>query len=404
MKKNLRNVLALALGLMTTVSFAQDWNVDSRTRMDVSETNLNGNSEDFRLTNQRVTLGATWGGSDWGIHVSSDFNYNLGDRDLLLGEASMSVYEAYASANMFGMASMTVGRQALEFGSGNLVGKNDWGTDRNTWDGASFGFDLDMADVTLGYATRNDDKTQAAQTLLGLDDPTDDATNMYLNMNGEFSGWNVNVLYLSNSIADDAAYGIDLSGGIMGASVSASLNEDYAGNSMRMFGLGYSVNDNLSLNVGQTAYGDENADVGGQFGGFAGNSGLGADLGEDANGDRIIGNSWATHGNIGFLGAGMENLHYGLSYSMGGITLSATAMRISDTYTKDDVAESTAGAGDGYKADDYDRQAMEIGLSYSLGNNANLGLKYVTDELKNDGSGNAYEQQKFTWLTLTVTP
>ena len=37
MKKNLRNVLALALGLITTVSFAQDWNVDSRTRIDMSD-------------------------------------------------------------------------------------------------------------------------------------------------------------------------------------------------------------------------------------------------------------------------------------------------------------------------------------------------------------------------------
>ena len=39
MKKNLRNVLALALGLITTVSFAQDWNVDSRTRIDMSDAN-----------------------------------------------------------------------------------------------------------------------------------------------------------------------------------------------------------------------------------------------------------------------------------------------------------------------------------------------------------------------------
>ena len=98
MKKNLRNVLALALGLMTTVSFAQDWNVDSRTRMDMSEA-VGG--EDYRLTNQRATLGATWGGSDWGIHISSDFNYNLGERALGGGEASMSVYEAYASAFVF---------------------------------------------------------------------------------------------------------------------------------------------------------------------------------------------------------------------------------------------------------------------------------------------------------------
>ena len=54
MKKNLRNVLALALGLLTTVSFAQDWNVDSRTRID------NGGDNDKMITNQRATIGANW--------------------------------------------------------------------------------------------------------------------------------------------------------------------------------------------------------------------------------------------------------------------------------------------------------------------------------------------------------
>ena len=48
---------------------------------------------------------------------------------------------------------------------------------------------------------------------------------------------------------------------------------------------------------------------------------------------------------------------------------------------------------------------MELGLSYSLGSNANLGLKYVTDELKNDGFGDTgLESNKFTWVTLSVTP
>ena len=72
---------------------------------------------------------------------------------------------------------------------------------------------LDMADVTLGYATRNDDVTNAFLTGAQVTDPTDDLTNMYVNIGGEFSGWNVNILYLTNSVADDAAYGIDLSGG-----------------------------------------------------------------------------------------------------------------------------------------------------------------------------------------------
>ena len=62
---------------------------------------------------------------------------------------------------------MTVGRQALSYGSGNLVGTNNWTNgDRNTWDGMSFGFDLDMADVTLGYATRNDDGNNILLTML----------------------------------------------------------------------------------------------------------------------------------------------------------------------------------------------------------------------------------------------
>jgi hypothetical protein len=52
MKKNLRNILVLAMGLMTTVSFAQDWNVDSRTRIDMSET---PNGEDYMSTDQRAT-------------------------------------------------------------------------------------------------------------------------------------------------------------------------------------------------------------------------------------------------------------------------------------------------------------------------------------------------------------
>ena len=68
MKKNLRNILALSLGLMTTVAFAQDWGVDSRTRIDMSGDN------DKMSTAQRATVSASWGGSDWGIHASSDIN------------------------------------------------------------------------------------------------------------------------------------------------------------------------------------------------------------------------------------------------------------------------------------------------------------------------------------------
>tara|TARA_B100000902_G_scaffold78113_1_gene82868 strand:- start:546 stop:1667 length:1122 start_codon:yes stop_codon:yes gene_type:complete len=373
MKKNLRNVLVLALGLVTTLStVAQDWNVESRTRMDMSEVV----GEDYKLTTQRVTLGATWGGSDWGIHVSSDFNYNLGDRTLLGVEPMWSIYEAYASADLLGMASLTVGRQAINNGSGALMSTNDFGYDRTTWDGMTLGFDLDMADVTIGYASRNDAVTNLVDTT------GEDLNNMWMNLGGEFSGWNVNVLYMTNSMSDDAAYGFDLSGGVMGASVNASMNQDYAGNSMRVVGLGYAVTDDLSVNVGQTAYGDE-----GNF---------------NMRGTNMDG-SWGTTGNIGYLGASMEDLTFGLSYAMGGISLNATMHRI--THAGDDVAADAANGVVAYKAEDYDRQAMELGIGYSLGDNASLGLKYVTDEVKHTGSAATTDaQNKYTWITLTVTP
>ena len=83
---------------------------------------------------------------------------------------------------------------------------------------------------------------------------------------------------------------------------------------------------------------------------------------------------------------------------MGGISLSATMFRITDGDNSEDVEGV-------YASKDYDRQAMELGLSYSLGSNANLGLKYVTDELKNDGSGpTGLDSNKYTWVTLSVTP
>ncbi|HIG32052.1 MAG TPA: hypothetical protein EYQ09_01215, partial [Flavobacteriales bacterium] len=190
MKKNLRNILVLAMGLMTTVSFAQDWNVDSRTRIDMSGDN------DKMDGQQRATLGATWGGSDWGIHISSDVNYTLGG-----DAASMGIYEAYASTDLMGFASLTAGRQAINNGSGALMSGNDWGASRTTWDGMSFGLNLDMADITVGYHSQNSG---------GVDE--EDAGNMWVNAAGEFSGWNVNVLYMTDEAQDDNATGIDISG------------------------------------------------------------------------------------------------------------------------------------------------------------------------------------------------
>ena len=343
MKKNLQNALLLAMGLMTTVTFAQDWDVDSRTRMDMSDADGDGNA--VKSTDQRVTLGATWGGSDWGIHVSSDVNYTLGG-----AAASMGIYEAYASADLMGYATVTAGRQALNNGSGALMSSNDWGA-RTTWDGMTFDLGLDMADISVGYASMN--------TGTGADDNG----NMWVNASGEFSGWNVNMLYMTeeglhadgSAASENAATGIDISGEVMGAGVSVSMNTDFNENTMRVIGLSYAVNDDMGVNVSQTVYGED-----GDF---------------NMAGTNMDG-SYGTTGNLGYLGSGSENLSYGLTYNMGGISMGATMHNITNS------ADATV-----------DRSITEVSLGYSLGDNAGIGVSYAAED-----------DVKYTWLTLTVTP
>lgn len=336
MKKNLRNILALSLGLMTTVAFAQDWNVDSRTRIDMSGDN------DKMSTDQRVTLGATVGGSDWGIHVSSDVNYTLGADT----EKSMRIYEAYASADLMGYASVTAGRQALNYGSGALMSSNDWAAERTTWEGMTFGLNLDAADVTIGYHSQNSGA-----------EGEEDAGNMWINAGGEFSGWNVNVLYMQDEGMEDNATGIDISGDLAGASVSASMNQDFNGGDMTMIGATYTVNDDMNVVGSYTTYGEE---------GFY------------MPGTNMDG-SWMTTGGVGYLGANDENMSLGLTYNMGSINLGATMHQITNS-----------------ENDDYERDVMEISLGYSLGDNAGLSLKYATD-----ATGDA-DEDKYMWLTLNV--
>ena len=330
MKKTLRNILALSLGLMTTIVSAQDWNADSRTRIDMSGDN------DAMSTDQRVTLGTTWGGSDWGIHVSSDVNYTLGSDDA----ASMSIYEAYASTDLMGYASLTAGRMAISNGSGALMSTRDWGTDRTTWEGMMFGLNLDMADITIGYHRQN-----------GGDAAEEDAGNTWINCAGEFSGWNVNLLYMTDEGNDDAATGIDISGEIAGAGVSASMNTDFDGDEMRVIGLSYAVNDDMGVNVSQTVYGDD--------GGF------------NMAGTNMDGADWS-NGQMAYLNGGDEMLSYGLTYNMSGISLGATMHNVTSS-------------------DDSERDVTEISLGYSLGNNAGLSLSMADD---NDA--------KYMWLTINV--
>jgi hypothetical protein len=322
---------------MTTVAFAQDWNADSRTRIDMSGDN------DKMSTSQRATMGATWGGSDWGIHVSSDLNYTLGSRAMGDDGASMAIYEAHASADLMGYASLTAGRQALSYGSGALISGRDWGTDRTTWDGLTFGLNLDMADVTIGYANIN-----------AGGEGDEDYGNMHMNIGGEFSGWNVNFLYMTETTAGDrgdAATGLDISGSVGGAGVSASMNTDFDGDEMRVIGLSYAVNDDMGVHASQTVYSDD--------GGF------------DMAGTDMSGADWS-NGQMAYLGGGDEMLSYGLTYSMSGISLGATMHSVTSL-------------------DDSERDVTEISLGYSLNDNAGLSLSMIDDD-----------DAKYMWVTLNV--
>jgi hypothetical protein len=337
---------------MSTVAFAQDWGVDSRTRIDMSDKNGNGNAE--RTTDQRVTLGATWGGSDWGIHLSTDVNYTFD------GDATLGVYEAYASTDLMGYATVTAGRQALNYGSGALLSSRDWGIDRTTWDGMMFGLNLDMADITVGYHSANDGLADT----LGV--ASENSGNMWINAGGEFSGWNVNVLYMTKEGDDtDAATGIDISGEVMGAGITASMNTDYDGDDMRVIGLSYAINDDMGVNVSQTVYGE----------GDAGSDGF------SMPGTNMSGADWS-NGQMSYLSAGDEMLSYGLTYNMAGISLGATMHNVT----------SLADAA-GVEAE---RDVTEISLGYSLNDNAGLSLS-----IANDTKGEA-DAVNYMWLTLNV--
>ena len=349
MKKNLRNILVLAMGLMTTVSFAQDWDGDSRTRIDMS-----GDGDEMS-TDQRATVGATWGGSDWSIHGSTNVNYTLGTGNA----ATIGVYEAYASTDLMGYASVTAGRQALNYGSGAIMSSNDWNANRTTWDGFTFGLDLDMADVTFGYASTS-----------GEDADLSGKSQMWLNAAKGEGDWNANLLYVSTTVmAEDAAtaMGLDLSYAMMGGDLNLNVSYNTATGygalgmeaedmDMTMIGATYNVNESMSISGSQTTYGENGFNVGSaSMGGFD------------------------NSGSLGYLGADDVNLAIGGAYAMGDFTLGATMNTITN------------------EASDDDREVMHISAGYTMSANANLSLSMATDT-----QGEA--ETNYMWVTLNIMP
>ena len=341
MKKNLRNILTLALGFVTIFATAQSWDADSRTRVD-----MGGDNDQF-TTDQRTSLGVSWGGNGWGINVSANHNYDLGTDG-----SSMSWNEAYATTDLMGYASVAVGRQALDYGSGSVMGSNDWGSNPNTHDGGVFSIANDMLGLDVGLY-----KSNAGD---GVDEGT---TNYFVNASKSDGDWSMNLLYMSNE-DESTAMGLDIGYAMMGGDLDLDISYNTASGwageddeDMMSIGATYNVNDDMSVSATRTTYGE---------GGF------------DMDGSNVGG--WASHGNMGYLGANDEDMAFGVSYAMGDFTLGLTMHNV--TNTEDEDAE---------------RNVTEANFDYNMSDNANVGIKYATD----DASG---EDVKYMWLTLSVTP
>ena len=341
MKKNLRNILTLALGFVTVIATAQSWDADSRTRVD-----MGGDNDQF-TTDQRTSLGVSWGGNGWGINVSANHNYDLGTDG-----SSMSWNEAYATTDLMGYASVAVGRQALDYGSGSLMGSNDWGANPNTRDGGVFSIANDMLGLDLGVYKNN-----------AGDGVDEGVSNYFVNASKSDGDWSMNLLYLSNE-DESTAMGLDIGYAMMGGDLDLDISYNTASGwageddeDMMSIGATYNVNDDMSVSATRTTYGE---------GGF------------DMDGSNVGG--WASHGNMGYLGANDEDMAFGVSYAMGDFTLGLTMHNV--TNTEDEDAE---------------RSVTEANFDYNMSDNANVGIKYATD----DASG---EDVKYMWLTLSVTP
>ena len=341
MKKNLRNILTLALGFVTIFATAQSWDADSRTRVD-----MGGDNDQFQ-TEQRTSLGVSWGGNGWGINVSGVHNYDLDE-----SASSMDWNEAYATTDLMGYATVAVGRQALDYGSGSVMGSNDWGSNPNTHDGGVFSIANDMLGLDLGVYKNNSGD--------GVDEGT---TNYFVNASKSDGDWSMNLLYLSNE-DESSAMGLDIGYAMMGGDLDLDISYNTASGwadeddeDMMSIGATYNVNDDMSVSATRTTYGE---------GGF------------DMDGSNVGG--WASHGNMGYLGANDEDMAFGVSYAMGDFTLGLTMHNV--TNTEDEDAE---------------RNVTEANFDYNMSDNANVGIKYATD----DASG---EDVKYMWLTLSVTP
>jgi hypothetical protein len=253
-------------------------------------------------------------------------------------------------------ASLTAGRMALNFGSGRILGDNNWvNGNGNTWDGFLIGVNNDFADIHVGYAAT---------------DMTDvyDATTMYFNVGKDMGAMAFNLLYVdtkedvsgseNTSMGLDASYAMD-----NGANLSLGYyTNDNNGVEMDLTALGvsYAVNSDLTVMAGYDMYGENgfylsSGSFGDGYGSGMNYSGFNADRGE------------------------CTDLSFGGSYAMGDFMIGATMHTIS--------AEEE-GAFD-------DISVMDLSVGYTLSDNSSVTMNYAsTDESGDD--------ETRTWISLNI--
>ena len=355
MKKNLQLALAIMLGLATTTVTAQDWTVDSETRM------TNMSTDDAEMNNfseQFMRMGVSWG--DETVSVNASFN-GYADLNNFDGQdaATFGIHEAYASTDVMGFATLSGGRMALEFGSGMVVGSNDWNNNGNTWDGLMVDINNDFADISFGMARYDEDVAGAEYS----------DNFMLLNASKDMDAMSFDFTYLSASADDgveasttamglEGMYSLDMGADLHFGYYTATADDGTSEMDMGMttVGASYEVMDGLTAHASYDMF-DEN--------GF-----------------------WMPTSNV--LGAGNgtgafivleegTQMTFGADYNMGDFSF---GLAMYNFESEDEANE---------------QEAMDFGASYSFNDNASLGLKYST------GSRNDVDMPDMMWMSLNVS-
>ena len=216
----------------------------------------------------------------------------------------------------------------------------------------TFAIDNDFVDLTLGLSNDNDGEGHAHDR-------------MWLNASKSSGDWSANLFYAAaseNEGDDNTQMGLDFAYTAMGGALELNLSynttttDGVDGDMMDISGT-YTVNDDMSLTAGRTSIGED---------GFA--YGAGGNMSGD----------WVSHGTLGILGANDENMYVGGAYSMGAFSLGARMHTVTNTENDDE------------------RTASDISVGYTLGDNASLSYRMITDDM--GGS----EDTNYNYLTLTI--